>query len=54
MGLLYADANSCNIIYREMQLLSSFTYLPLARVGRLFYLIRYDKFAISFNADSEL
>ncbi len=37
-----------------VKLLSTFTYLPLARVSRLFYLIRYIRFIRSFTADSEL
>ncbi len=42
--VLHADPNSYNISYRGMQLLSTSTYLPLAKVGRLCYIGRYSRF----------
>jgi hypothetical protein len=44
MGLLHAEPNSYNISYRGIQLLSTSTYLPLAKVGRLCYISRNNRF----------
>ncbi len=45
MGLLHADPYSYNISYRWMQLFSTSTYLPLAKEGRLYYIIRFTRFS---------
>jgi hypothetical protein len=45
MGLLHVLIQTpINISYRGIQVLSSSTYLPLAKVCRLYYVGRYSKF----------
>ena len=45
MGLLYALIQTLiNNCYRGIQLLSTYNYLPLAKVCRLYYIGRYSKF----------